>query len=246
MPLSFTIIIAVALAIIATIFVIIVTAVLTSNKYSVIKDTNNETILLSDDIIDDVKENFKDSISEYKEEIQLLSPEIIKQKYNLSIDTNQIQEGLNTILKEIETKIDKSIKECISNIKIPEIKPITVQEPEIPEQEVKFTKLSSKTLYDITPDKYIDLLDKEAELIVINNNIMKYIGNINIIINVVSNNSEFWFIEVQKDKNIRYGLSLEQKKRIRNIVNYVNFLKNKPFKGNTEVYKYIKGKINGK
>lgn len=238
----------IALGSLLTIFVIIAiiaTAVMTSNKYSIIKDTNKDVILLSDEIINKVQDNFNDKITEYTGNIDLIKPEEINKKYNININHKNIEEGLNDIIKKIESSINDSIKDCVSNIKIPELEPITVIPPELPTQKIEVTKLNNKTLYDIIPDKYIDLLDREINNIIINNNILKYIGNINIIINCSSLASEFWYIEIQKDKNTRYGLNLKQKKRLKKIINYVYFSKNVNFKPSAEDFNFIKGKIDG-
>jgi len=191
--------------------------------------------IIDDEVIEDLKQNIIERIVLDNEPIELIKKETlnsIKDNINSQIQTKNVYPELEEITRTIHLSFQKIVEMYINSIKDQE-------------KEIKLSnKLNSKTIYPICPQKYIDLLEKDSSNLKFTDNLI-YIGDILRMNIYVQNKNEFWFLELQKDDTIRYGFTLEQKRKIKNIVAQTKFLSGLKLDDNeSSSFKYIKERIN--
>jgi hypothetical protein len=228
-------------------------------KNTKVEFINDEFVLINDNVIENIQQNFKDKIQYYDKDIELLDESVVEHQienfrerisndYGVIelLDEYTIQKVIENIRNQIQYKEFESLSNLGDELNKTVQKMLDKYIQEFNTEQKQFnTKLNSKSIYSIVEDKYIDLLEKEIHECKFDNNIVKYIGNIIIHINL-QNSSEFWYIDIKKNNtSIKYGFSLNQKKRIQNIVAYIKFSNGFELtREEQKSFKYIKEKVN--
>lgn len=222
---------------------------------------NNEFVLIDEATIEQVQSNFRDKVQYYDDEIQLLDSETIEQEvenfreritHDYSsielIDDYTVQKLIENFKSQIQYKEFKSLSNLGDELNktVQKMLDTYIQEFNKEQKQANYSlKLSSKTIYGVVEDKYIDLIEKEIYDCRFTDNIVKYVGSIVIHVNI-QNSSDFWYMNIKKNNtNIKYGFTLNQKKRIQNIVSYIKFSNGFELtKDEQKSFNYIKEKVN--
>ena len=178
----------------------------------------SEIELIDDSTIQDLKENIKNRIHYDFEEIELIDESTIqdlKENINkqIKIDINYLE--LEELGKDISTNLKSYVQDSITSMIDSYKKSFN--------DETNKDKLNNKTIYEVIPDRYLDLMEKDIDNCVYANETIKYIGSNLKIVFYTQNPNEYWYIEVQKDNKEKYGLSLSQKKRVLNITAFIKY-----------------------